>query len=137
MITRELFVQMQINTSNARAGASGATVAASALISVMVTLDGAPVDDLGSNAGNQTSEITLPAGWWLSSGFNVQPGGCDTSVTEFSNLGNGIYDIRIVPYLGNPACAWLSGQYIYAVGIQVTRHNEIWQGSTLGKLTIP
>ncbi len=133
---RELLVQMQINTSNARTGGSGANVPASALISVLVTLDGAPVSDLGSNKGNQTSEITLPTGWSLESGFNVRPGGCGVSVTEFGNQGNGIYDIRIVPFLGNSACTWLSGQYIFALQIKVTRQNQILQGGTLAKLTV-
>jgi hypothetical protein len=138
---RELLVQMQINRSNATAGGSGANVAASALISLMVTLDGAPVTDLGASAGNQTSSISLPAGWSLAGGFNVRPGGCEVSVTEFGNQGNGIYDIRIVPFLGNPACAWLSGEYIYAVQIRVSRtiagRTAILQGGALGKLIIP
>jgi len=89
---RELFVQMQINRSNADAGDSGATVDASAMISVLVTLDGEPVGDLGANAGNQTSAIALPAGWTLRDGFNVRPNGCNVSVTEFLNQGAGIYD---------------------------------------------
>jgi hypothetical protein len=55
---RELLVQMQINRSNATAGGSGANVAASALMSVLVTLHGEPVADLGASAGNQTSAIT-------------------------------------------------------------------------------
>src|SRR5215475_15854572 len=84
---RELFVQMQINRSNADAGDSGANVAASAIISVLVTLDGEPVADLGASAGNQTSVVPLPAGWTLRDGFNVRPGGCYVSVTEFGNQG--------------------------------------------------
>jgi len=137
---RELLVQMQINRSNANAGDSGANVAASAMISVLVTLDGVPVTDLGVHAGNQTSAISLPAGWTLTDGFNVRPGGCDVSVTEFGNQGAGIYDIRIVPYVGNPACTWLSGEYIYAVQIKVSRtiggRMVVLQGGALGKLTI-
>jgi hypothetical protein len=35
------------------------------------------------------------------------------SITEFGNQGGGIYDIRIVPFIDNPACAWLSGEYVY------------------------
>ena len=137
---RELLVQMQINRSNAVAGGSGATVAASALMSVMVTLDGVPVTDLGVNAGNQTSAVSLPTGWTLSDGFNVRPGGCKVSVTEFGNQGNGIYDIRVVPFLNNAACHWLSGEYIYAVQIRVSRtiagSSVVLQGGTLAKLTI-
>ena len=54
---RELLVQMQINRGNATAGGSGANVAASALMSVLVTHNGEPVADLGASAGNQTSAI--------------------------------------------------------------------------------
>jgi hypothetical protein len=138
---RELLVQMQINRSNATAGGSGADVSASALISVLVTLDGGPVADLGASAGNQTSAINLPAGWTLRDGFNVRPGGCGVSVTEFGNQGDGLYDIRIVPFLDNPACAWLSGEYVYAVQLEFTRtiggETVVLQGGTLGKLAIP
>jgi hypothetical protein len=137
----ELLVQVQINRSNAIAGGSGANVSASALMSVLVTLNGEPVDDLGTNAGNQTSAISLPAGWTLRDGFNVRPGGCGVSVTEFLNQGGGLYDIRIVPFVGNPACAWLSGEYVYAIQLEFTRtiggETVVLQGGTLAKLAIP
>ena len=136
----ELLVQMQINRSNAAAGGSGANVGASAIISVLATYNGAPVDNLagppGTNFGDQTSEISMPNGWELRDGFNVRPGGCVATVTEFGNQGGGIYDIRIVPYVRTPACTWLSGEYIYAVLIKVPVGNVIFQGGALGKLTI-
>jgi hypothetical protein len=138
---RELRVQMEINRSNATAGGSGASVVASAIMSVLVTLNGEPVNDLGTNAGTQTSVISLPAGWVLRDGFNVRPGGCAVSVTEFLNQGGGLYDIRIVPFVGNPACTWLSGEYLYAIQLEFSRtingETVVLQGGTLGKLTIP
>lgn len=138
---RELLVQMQINRGNADAGDSGANVAASAMMSVLVTLDGEPVDDLGASTGNQTSPITLPAGWTLRDGFNVRPGGCLVTVTEFGNQGGGLYDIRIVPFVDNPACSWLSGEYVYAIQLEFTRTIDgdtvTLAGGTLAKLTIP
>jgi hypothetical protein len=137
--TNELLVQIQINTSNAGAGDSGATVDSSAIISVLVTQRGAPVGDLAplGPIGDQTSSISLPSGWILHDGFSVRPGGCGITVTEFINYGNGLYNIRIVPFVQNPNCAWLSGQYLYAVSINVTSGNVIRQGSALAKLTIP
>jgi hypothetical protein len=136
----ELLLQMQINRSNAAAGGSGANIGASALMTVLVTLDGAPVSDLGVTAGTGTSAINLPTGWTLTDGINVRPGGCRVSVTQFANEGNGLYDVRIVPYLPNAACAWLSGEYVYAMQIAVTRHiagrSVVLQGGTLAKLTI-
>ena len=138
---RELLVQMQINRGNATAGASGANVAASAMMSVLVTLDGQPVSDLGANAGNQTSAISLPAGWTLRDGFNVRPGGCAVTVTEFLNQGGGLYDIRLVPFADNPACTWLSGEYVYGIQLEFTRtidgNSVVLAGGTLAKLTIP
>ena len=62
---RELLVQMQINRGSATAGGSGANVPGFALMSVLVTLNGEPVADLGASAGNQASAINLPAGWTL------------------------------------------------------------------------
>lgn len=137
---RELLVHMQINRGNAHAGASGANVAASAMMSVLVTLDGQPVADLGANVGNQTSAISLPAGWTLRDGFNVRPGGCNVTVTEFLNQGEGLYDIRLVPFVGNTACTWLSGEYVYGIQLEFTRtidgNNVVLAGGTLGKLTV-
>ena len=73
-------------------------------------------------------------------GFNVRPGGCNASITEFSNMGSGIYDIRIVPFVGNNTCSWLSGEYVYAVAIRVSRNiggkKVILQGSALAKLHV-
>jgi hypothetical protein len=140
-LNRQVLVQAQINRSNAAAGGSGANIGASALISVMVTLDGVPVDNLGTNVGTGTSAVTLPTGWGLLGGFNVRPGGCDINVTEFLNQSNGIYDIRIVPFVSNPVCQWFSGEYIYAVQIKIARRSGgrtvVLQGGTLAKLTIP
>jgi hypothetical protein len=137
---RELLVQMQINRSNATAGGSGANVSASALMTVLVTLDGVPVTDLGVTAGDGTSAVNLPTGWSLTDGINVRPGGCRVSVTQFANEGSGLYDIRIVPFLANAACSWLSGEYVYAMQIQVSRQlagrTVVLQGGTLAKLTI-
>ena len=63
------------------------------------------------------------------------------SVTEFGNQGAGVYDIRMVPFLDNPACTWLSGEYVYAVQLEFTRtiggETVVLQGGTLGKLAIP
>jgi hypothetical protein len=136
-----LVVQIQINRGNATAGGSGASVPASAVMTVLVTLNGEPVADLGTNTGNQTSAISLPAGWTLQDGFNVRPGGCIASVTEFLNQGDGLYDIRLVPYVDNPACTWLSGEYIYAIQLKFTRtiggQSVALQGGALGKLAIP
>jgi hypothetical protein len=138
---RELLVQLRINRSNAAAGDSGANVAASALMSVLVTLDGEPVDDLGASAGDQTSATALPTGWTLRDGFNVRPGGCGVTVTEFGNQGGGLYSIRVVPHVDNAACSWLSGEYVFAVQLAFTRTIDgdtvTLAGGTLGTLTIP
>jgi hypothetical protein len=131
----EVVVQTVGNPSNAAAGESGATVDASALLSVQVTriIKGTPVSGLGESTGDGTSEITLPPGWELRSDFNVPPGGCIMSPTEFTNAGKGLYTIRVVPFLGNSDCTWLSGDYHYQI---LVRRKDI-AGSGLGVLSIP
>ena len=114
-----LTVQTFANQSNADPGDSGANIAASALISVLVTnpRNGLPMTNLGPNVGNGTAAITLPSGWALVNGFNVSPGGCLMTPTEFVNQGNGIYTIRVVPFVTNPACTWLAGDYHYVIAL--------------------
>ncbi|MBF8275632.1 MAG: hypothetical protein HW390_705 [Candidatus Brocadiaceae bacterium] len=131
-----LTVQTEGNASNASAGESGAAISSSALISVVVTNSlGAPVSNLGSSTGDGTSEIELPDGWTLSSGFNVPPGGCLMTPTQFYNAGDGIYTIRVVPFVDNQSCTWLEGDYHYAVALS-TKGGKPYKGSGLGVLTI-
>lgn len=59
LATNELLVQMQINTSNAAAGGSGANIPSAAPISVLVAQRGAPVDDVVAPFGFQRGA------WWL------------------------------------------------------------------------
>ena len=136
----ELLVQAQVNRGNADAGDAGANVQASALISVLVTHEGEPVDDIGASAGDQVSEVALPAEWTFETA-TVAAGGCTASVTQFGNQGDGVYSIRIVPFVGNPACAWLSGDYVYVIKVEATRtvdgHATVLRGGTLAKLSIP
>jgi len=109
------------------------------MISVVVTqhFNGEPVSNLGDDVALDPNGISLPAGWTLESGFNVRPGGCLLTPTEFNNLGNGIYDIRAVPFVPNPDCNWLDGEYLYAVRLNVTVGTLNFKGSGLGKYTIP
>lgn len=128
-------VQTAGNAGNARAGEKGASVASSALLSVVVSRkNGRPATNLGANVGNGTSGITLPARWGLFSNLNVPPGGCLLSPTQFYNWGNGAYNIRVVPFLNTPTCKWLSGDYHYVV--QVKNNNGQVIGLGLGTLTI-
>lgn len=138
-----LTVQTEGNASNASAGESGAAISSSALISVVVTnSQGAPVSNLGSSTGDGTSEIELPDGWTLSSDFNVPPGGCLMTPTQFNNDGDGIYTIRVVPFVDNQSCTWLAGDYHYAVSIErrererESSSKKPFKGSGLGVLTI-
>lgn len=131
-------IQTEGNPSNAFAGESGASISSSALISVLVTSStGAQLNSLGSNVGNGTSQIALPSGWTLQPNFNSVPGACPIIPTGFSNAGQGIYTIRVVPLTSNANCRWLSGDYHYVVQIKGTFSNSPFSASGLGVLTIP
>jgi len=133
-----LEIQTAGNPSNAAAGESGGSVGSSALISVLaITPEGVGAPDLGASVGNGNSEIPLPAGWNLTSGFNLPPGGCNLSVTQFVNWGRGLYLIRVVPLLSQPACTWVSGDHHYVVRLSVTPNLITFTGRALGVLKIP
>jgi len=130
-------VQTEANAGNASAGESGANIGSSALISVVVTeATGASSANLGESVGDGTGEISLPAGWTLFSNLSVPPGGCLLTPTEFHNWGNGSYNIRVVPFLGNAFCSWLLGDYHYVVTINKNVGSRVVRGSGLGVLTI-
>jgi hypothetical protein len=129
-----LVMQTTASASNAAAGESGATVAASAIITVLVTdpASGAAVSGLGATVGNGTSAVALPAGWSFINGV-VPPGGYGMSITQFVNAGNGTYHIRVVPSLLNPSSVWFEGDYHYVVGFSSAKLS----GGALGSLAIP
>jgi hypothetical protein len=125
-------VQTLATASNAAAGESGANIGSSALIDVLVTdANGNPVTNLGTNVGNGNSAITLPTGWILNIP-TVPPGGCLVTPTQFSNQRDGVYSIRVVPFVNNASCRWLSGDYIYRVQVDTSSYD----GSGLGILSI-
>lgn len=132
-------VQTLGNKGNAAPGESGASIASSALISVVVTnSNGVPNNQMGASVGNGTAPISLPNGWSLQTGFNVPPGGCLMTPTQFSNSGNGIYSIRVVPFANNPSCRWLAGDYHYAVQLNVPSSGGVsFVGSGLGVIKLP
>jgi hypothetical protein len=114
------------------AGESGANIGSSALIDVLVTdTNGNPVTNLGANVGNGNGAINLPTGWTLDIA-TVPPGGCLVTPTQFSNQRDGVYSIRVVPFLNNASCRWLSGDYIYRVQVDTSSYD----GSALGILSI-
>ena len=127
-------IQTTGNESNASPGSSCLNVSCSALISILVTngIDGTPVTNLGFNVGNGNSAISLPSGWVFREGFNGPPGGFLMTITQFSNNGNGIYSIRVVPTVINESSRWFQGEYHYAIEI----NTENVQGSGLGILII-
>lgn len=126
-------VQTLASASNASRGEAGARIPVSALINVLVTSrNGNPVSNLGANAGNGNSAIGLPTGWTLDI-VTVPPGGCLVTPTQFSNQRDGTYSIRVVPFVNNARCRWLSGDYIYRIRIDTPATD----GSALGVLNIP
>ena len=133
-------VQTAGNSLDAGAGDKGATVASSALIIVLVTDSSTKniVANLGTSTGNGTAGISLPRGWGLTT-IAKPAGGCTMKPTQFTNLGTGVYTIRVVPLPSDTNCAWRSGQYHYVVRISVSTSGyspDLYYGSGLGVLTI-
>jgi len=131
-------LQTKGNASEAAAGESGFGLTESALISVVVTRQNSrPATNFGSDVGDGSAAIALPSGWSLTSDFNLPAGGCAMVPTQFDNVGNGIYNIRVAAAL----CPWVAGEYHYAVGLDnkvKIGHDKInFKGITLGSLAMP
>jgi hypothetical protein len=127
----ELKVQSGVNHGAAVDGASG--IGAPVLIHVVVTAGGQPVINLGDTVGDGTAEINIPTPWTLRT-VSTPSGGCILAPTQFVNGGKGLYTIVVVPPLSNPTgCAWVAGDYVYAVQIDKRKLG----GTALGVLTIP
>ena len=135
--SRELKIETKGHRYFADVGESGGDFQASAMISVLVTRDGVPVSTLGASIPLNPAGITLPPAWTLITSFTAPPGplglGCILSPTDFTNRGDGIYTIRVAPYLSDPVCQWGLGDYHYVVSVR----NPHSRGSGLGVLTIP
>lgn len=123
-------VDVEINGLNANPGGTG-----DALMSVLVTKSRTqrPVTGIGSSVPRNNSGITLPTRVQLQ-GMTVAPGGCGVTPIQFTNSSNGHYLIRLVPFVNNPACQWIAGDYVYLVTIRASGGAVLGQG--LAKLTI-
>jgi hypothetical protein len=136
-VGRAYSVETRAHRFFADAGESGPTFDVSAMISVLVTRDGAPVADLGASIPMSGGAITLPPAFTLRPSFVAPPGpvgiGCLLDATAFTNVGNGIYTIRVVPLIDSPVCRWGLGDYHYVVSVA----RGSLRGSGLGVLTIP
>lgn len=132
----ELKVETKGHRLFADAGESGGEFDASASVTVVVTLNGVPVTNLGDSIGLNSAGIVLPPAWSFVSTVSGPPGvgtACAFSPTQFTNHGQGVYGIRVAPLLTGPDCHWALGDYHYAVRIK----SGVKQGSALGVLTIP
>lgn len=134
--TTAVNVQTVATPGLASAGDSGVSIAASAILTVVVTdhKSGKTVTNLGASVGDGTTLIALPAGWSIWANV-VPPGGCLMQPTEFNNWGNGVYTVRVVQSI--PGCVWLIGQYHFAPQLNVVVGPKTFTGSGLGHLTIP
>lgn len=106
-------------------------------ISVVVTTQrGRPVSDLGPpSIGDGASVISLPPEWTFQGNFTRPHGACALSPSQFFNVANGRYIIRVV---SDPVdCPWVAGDYHYVVQINRSeKHFSRLQGSGLGVLPI-
>ena len=134
---RAYAVETRAHRLFADAGESGPTFDVSAMISVLVTRDGLAVTDLGASVPMSGGAIALPPAFTLRTSFVAPPGpvgiGCTLDPTAFTNHGNGIYTIRVVPLIDSAVCRWGLGDYHYVVSVA----RGGLRGSGLGVLTIP
>jgi hypothetical protein len=136
-VGRAYSVETRAHRFFADAGESGPAFDVAAMISVLVTRDGAPVSDLGASVPLGGGAIALPPAFTLRTSFVAPPGpvglACQLDPTSFTNHGNGIYTIRVVPLIDTPVCRWGLGDYHYVVSVA----RGAFRGSALGVLTIP
>lgn len=113
-------VQTTANANFPHAGTSGNTIPNGVLISFYAAhADGTPVTDLGADVGDGSSLIAMPPRVTLIDRV-VPAGGCTIQATQFTNWGDGYYNLRAAPNRTNPSapCAWLAGQYDYYVVVK-------------------
>lgn len=135
----QIVMQTEATAANAVAGEQNATIASSALITVLVTKEGFPVSSLGVDVGDGNSTIEFPSkandrktkSAWRLRTIVTPEGGCAMVPTQFDNKGAGVYVIRVAPSTG---CAWVEGDYQYVVDFGPAKGRR---GSALGELTIP
>ena len=116
-------VDTEVNSGSASPGNTGW-----ALMSVLVTKSRTqrPVSNVAASVARNDNGITMPARVVFET-VTVPPGGCTSTPTQFSNSGDGVYNIRFVPFVNNASCEWLAGDYIYEVTIKGAA------GAVLGK----
>lgn len=113
-----------LTEGNADLAAAGNALPAK--LSVVVTKsDSRPATGFAPNRDN-----VLPAGWDLTSGFNVPSGGCGMVPLAFTNVGAGVYPIDVLP-----GCPWVAGEHHYMVSVGEGNRGNL-RASTLGTLTV-
>jgi len=128
----EITVQTVADVFEAADGEAGTNTSASARITVVMTTKGRAVNEQGSTTGNGTTEIALPNGWSITV-YSFPTAGCEFVPVKFTNEGEGVYTIEVLPPPDTPACQWRTGQYTYVV--RFAKGSS--KGSALGTLTIP
>lgn len=123
-------VDSEMNRGNAAPAGTG-----DALVSILVTNSRTqrPLPNLAVSIARNNSGITLPARVSFDD-LTVPATGCGITPTQLTNHGNGVYTIRFVPFVGNAACKWLSGDYLYLVTIKNGAGTVIGEG--LAKLSL-
>ena len=116
-------VETEMNSGSAAPGNKG-----NAIVAVLVTKSRTqrPLANVSASVPRNDNGITMPARVEFDN-LTVPPGGCAVTPTQFSNSGDGVYNIRFVPFTGNANCEWLAGDYLYEVTIKGV------SGAVLGK----
>lgn len=124
-------IDTETNASQAVAGGTG-TVIVSMLVTNSRTQK--PVTGLSNSIAPNAAGITLPSKVFLTD-VTVAPGGCKVTPTAFNNHGRGVYSISMVPFVGNVACKWIAGDYVFIIQVKNGAGSVVASG--LAKISVP
>ena len=116
-------LQLVTNRANASAGDAG-----EAIVNVVATKKGVPVEDLGSEPFD---DFDGPFPGWSVDAVSVSPGGCNVAIVNSWNQSAGRYSLRVSPAV--PGCIWLAGRYVLNVSFLEGKT----RGAAIAPLDIP
>lgn len=119
-VPQRLMIDLIASAATANVGDSALASQNRALVHLqIVDADGMPVDTLAppTNLGSGDEFIEFPDGWTMDT-LQVGAGGCGLGLTRFKNLGEGLYQLSVMGYSADSACAWRAGIYVIRIVVE-------------------